>query len=622
MKRHDVGEQRFNDDLTARSNEDALGIIPQTEQSGDDATWGSQETHDKSESIAGEIHTDERDPVAAHSSGDTISSSESYDTDEQNERIVVGDRLDERERLLAELSLPLGTKTPSRDTTSQQSNEAGETTAADSSSTKSPPREILGSMDDPSPNKEPVSRVNFNFHSIVAGKAIYTGLEDETSSPADAVDGTDKANVVKELFTDKKESQDVAEAESEIGNAAERQRDVDAESSSTIDADYPVFKFGSADINTLSFTSLASESCGFASKNSKSKGFSGSGQQLFSTTTNDENGDDDDPEREVAGTMFKPVVSLPDIIEQRTGEEEEAVVYTHRAKLYRYDSATKQWKERGVGDIKILRHNATKRCRVVMRREQIHKLCANHYITSDMELKENTASDRSWLWSVDADFAEGERKSELLAVKFRLGEDAEMFREKFIECQGKLRDPAEAEKVDMKISAGEVSCVDETPSGDSGDDVEIIFEKAPTPQQKERARRYELPETFYCLEQDLDSEETPSGDSGDDVEIIFEKVPTPQQKERAQRYELPETFYCLEQDLDSEETPSGDSEDDVEIIFEKAPTPQQKERARRHELPETFYCLEQDFDSGDESEKSCDENDKDGADVALPSKER
>ena len=157
---------------------------------------------------------------------------------------------------------------------------------------------------------------------------------------------------------------------------------------------------------------------------------------------------------------------------------------------------TKQWKERGVGDIKILLHNETKRSRVVMRREQIHKLCANHYITADMDLKKNQGSDRSWVWSVEADFSDGVTKKELLAVRFKHHEDAVMFRDKFIECQE-----------NNELRESKVTSVEEKPSDDGDDDdVVIFFEKVPSQEQKERAQLYELPPTFYCFEQDSEDD--------------------------------------------------------------------------------------------------------------------
>lgn len=39
-----------------------------------------------------------------------------------------------------------------------------------------------------------------------------------------------------------------------------------------------------------------------------------------------------------------------------TGEEDEIVEFSHRAKLFRFDKETSQWKEKGIGEMKILKH--------------------------------------------------------------------------------------------------------------------------------------------------------------------------------------------------------------------------------------------------------------------------
>uniref|UniRef100_A0A8C1NQ61 RanBD1 domain-containing protein n=1 Tax=Cyprinus carpio TaxID=7962 RepID=A0A8C1NQ61_CYPCA len=83
---------------------------------------------------------------------------------------------------------------------------------------------------------------------------------------------------------------------------------------------------------------------------------------------------------------FDPVVPLPDLVEVSTGEENEQVLFSHLAKLYCYDKDLSQWKERGIGNLKILQHYKTKRTRLVMRRDQVLKLCANHWIASNMNL--------------------------------------------------------------------------------------------------------------------------------------------------------------------------------------------------------------------------------------------
>jgi hypothetical protein len=46
-------------------------------------------------------------------------------------------------------------------------------------------------------------------------------------------------------------------------------------------------------------------------------------------------------------------------------------------------------------------------------------------------------------------------------------------------------------------------------------------------------------------------EEKPSNDD-DDVEITFEKIPSPEQKKRAEVHLLPQTFYCFEKDSEGE----------------------------------------------------------------------
>ena len=62
------------------------------------------------------------------------------------------------------------------------------------------------------------------------------------------------------------------------------------------------------------------------------------------------------------------------------------LLYNFRSKiLYYYFPG--EWKERGIGDVKLLYNPDTKKTRILMRREQILKLCLNHYLRPEMELK-------------------------------------------------------------------------------------------------------------------------------------------------------------------------------------------------------------------------------------------
>ncbi|XP_048757523.1 ran-specific GTPase-activating protein-like [Ostrea edulis] len=132
---------------------------------------------------------------------------------------------------------------------------------------------------------------------------------------------------------------------------------------------------------------------------------------------------------------FEPVVRLPEV-EVKSLEEDEEETFKMRAKLFRFDNAAEppEWKERGTGDVKLLKHNVTGLIRLLMRRDKTHKVCANHYVTTQMELKPNAGSDRAWVWPVPSDFADEEPKQELLAIRFANSENALKFKEKFEEA--------------------------------------------------------------------------------------------------------------------------------------------------------------------------------------------
>ena len=72
--------------------------------------------------------------------------------------------------------------------------------------------------------------------------------------------------------------------------------------------------------------------------------------------------------------QFQPIVKLPDNVDLVTGEEQEVAEFVGRGKLYRFDGGLRQWKERGVGDMKIMREEDKEVYRIVMRRDQIHKV--------------------------------------------------------------------------------------------------------------------------------------------------------------------------------------------------------------------------------------------------------
>ncbi|KAM8886750.1 ran-specific GTPase-activating protein isoform 1-T1 [Spinachia spinachia] len=137
---------------------------------------------------------------------------------------------------------------------------------------------------------------------------------------------------------------------------------------------------------------------------------------------------------------FEPIVSLPEQ-DVKTLEEDEEELFKMRAKLYRFASENDppEWKERGTGDVKLLKHKERGTIRLLMRRDRTLKICANHHIVPTMELKPNAGSDRAWVWNTLADYADESPKAELLAIRFLNAENALKFKGKFDECKEEVR---------------------------------------------------------------------------------------------------------------------------------------------------------------------------------------
>jgi len=141
------------------------------------------------------------------------------------------------------------------------------------------------------------------------------------------------------------------------------------------------------------------------------------------------------PREEEADVHFEPVIRLTERVDTKTMEEDEDVLFKMRAKLFRFDTTSTDWKERGTGDVRLLKHKETKKTRLVMRRDKTLKVCANHAISAEMRLQPNVGSDRSWVWKVAADYSESPPTSETLAIRFANSENASQFKAAFEDAQ-------------------------------------------------------------------------------------------------------------------------------------------------------------------------------------------
>mmetsp|Transcript_48813 Transcript_48813/g.55294 ORF Transcript_48813/g.55294 Transcript_48813/m.55294 type:complete len:255 (-) Transcript_48813:356-1120(-) len=150
-----------------------------------------------------------------------------------------------------------------------------------------------------------------------------------------------------------------------------------------------------------------------------------------------------DTKEEESTAQFTPVVTL-DEVDVQSGEEEEEIIYCQRGKLFIYGetlldvgSGNKQWNERGIGDIRILKHREHQGMRVLMRQEKTMKVIVNHALDPRITLEPNVGSDRSWVWSA-FDFATGELVETVFAIRFADSDIANAFKTIFEEQQTEM----------------------------------------------------------------------------------------------------------------------------------------------------------------------------------------
>jgi Ran-binding protein 1 len=121
----------------------------------------------------------------------------------------------------------------------------------------------------------------------------------------------------------------------------------------------------------------------------------------------------------------------PSSVAEAETEPGEDKLFGEKAILYRFDREAKDWKERGAGVIRILKNQTTGRCRILMRRNQTYRVCANHFVLPALELKPNPSNDKALIWHAQ-DFADVPTgQAETLSVRFKTAEIAAAFKAAF-----------------------------------------------------------------------------------------------------------------------------------------------------------------------------------------------
>jgi Ran-binding protein 1 len=152
-----------------------------------------------------------------------------------------------------------------------------------------------------------------------------------------------------------------------------------------------------------------------------------------------------------------------------------------KCKLYRFDHESSEWKERGVGQAKLLRHKESRRIRFIMRQDKTLKIRGNHVIMPGSKVQEHGGSEKAMVWSC-VDFADETQKPELFCIRFASEERAQEFKKAYesaaeenaevlgaavaAESEG-AEEPAEKEEEAADAAADELAAKAKVEEGDA-----------------------------------------------------------------------------------------------------------------------------------------------------------
>ncbi len=182
------------------------------------------------------------------------------------------------------------------------------------------------------------------------------------------------------------------------------------------------------------------------SSNDQTEAHSAQNTQIVSTFSEDKD-DYFNPEEEVAIGSSKEC-NLPKE-EVKSGEEEEELIFKMRGRIYRWRN--NEWKERGTGEIKFLRHKTQKKIRFILRQDKTLKAAANFYISENplCDLKPHQGSDKMFFF-LAYDCSDETPVVEKFVIKLGNAENAKKFKENFEAAKlfnTKLKEGKESELV-------------------------------------------------------------------------------------------------------------------------------------------------------------------------------
>merc|ERR1712083_20949 len=98
-------------------------------------------------------------------------------------------------------------------------------------------------------------------------------------------------------------------------------------------------------------------------------------------------------------------------------EQSENLFWKGDGKLYIFVHQTNEWKQRGIGTLKMLKCKGSNPIQMIFRESKTHRLRMNNIINSNVKLLPYSGAENAWTLST-IDFADGEKTDSTFAICF------------------------------------------------------------------------------------------------------------------------------------------------------------------------------------------------------------
>jgi len=119
----------------------------------------------------------------------------------------------------------------------------------------------------------------------------------------------------------------------------------------------------------------------------------------------------------------------------KSGEEDEEEKFKGKCKAYRFDEGENEWKERAVGEMRLLK-NSEGRARMVLRQDVILKIRVCINLKECGPLRVHSGSDKAWVFTGMDYSEEVDSTRETICLKFANKDEAKKFNDEFIALGG------------------------------------------------------------------------------------------------------------------------------------------------------------------------------------------